>query len=481
MKRVRLATQAAHKQVADVPASPRPAILRKDFILDRYQILEARSHGADTILLIVAILGVNQLKDLIQFSRKFGMEPLVEVHTEREMEIALECGSRVIGVNNRNLHTFKLDLETTKRAVNVAARQGLEWRLNEKTKGSFSSQSSSHSSNILIAALSGITSSSDVQQFREIGVSCVLVGETLMKASDPKATIACLLADPTSSSAGSDKDNNHANDSNASNGGLKNRKIVKTCGIRNTKDAQVALQAGASMLGVIFASRSTRRASIDEARAIVELTRSYGERSSSIDLSAQVASLSSLSPQAWYSSLIDTLSIFTVRKPLVVGVFQDQSAGEINHIIAETGIDLVQLHGNESPEFVDQIKGASCIKVLHVDAGTCEGNGESTPQKSSLLLSQANAFAGRAVALLVDSKVPGQAGGTGATFDWSLTEELSANNIPFILAGGLTGSNVANAVKLSAVRGVDVASGVEESAGVKNEKLVKEFIANARL
>ena len=61
----------------------RPAILRKDFILDRYQVLEARAHGADTLLLIVAILGVNQLKDLMEFSRSHGMEPLVEVHTDR--------------------------------------------------------------------------------------------------------------------------------------------------------------------------------------------------------------------------------------------------------------------------------------------------------------------------------------------------------------------------------------------------------------
>jgi indole-3-glycerol phosphate synthase len=78
MKTVRLATQKAF-------GDARPAVLRKDFILDRYQLYEARAYGADTVLLIVAVLGVNQLKDLISTSRKLGMEPLVEVHTQREM------------------------------------------------------------------------------------------------------------------------------------------------------------------------------------------------------------------------------------------------------------------------------------------------------------------------------------------------------------------------------------------------------------
>jgi len=484
MKQVRLATQAAHT-LSSNSASCRPAILRKDFILDRYQVLEARSHGADTLLLIVAILGVNQLKDLIQFSRKMGMEPLVEVHTEREMEIALDCGSKVIGVNNRNLHTFKLDLETTNRAVNVAERKGLGWRLKKNAESGVSSASS----DILVAALSGITSSDDVQRFRDIGVSCVLVGETLMKASDPKATIASLLADPaigTSRSGGSFVGNSQAIN------GMNSRKMVKTCGICRIQDAKVALQAGTSMLGVIFAPNSPRRASIEVARDIVDLTRSYGERSSSIDLSTQIASLSSQpsstfdsKTQVWYSTLMDTLSISTIRKPLVVGVFQDQSIEEINNIIAETGIDIVQLHGNEPPEFIDKIKGAYCIKVLHVNAGEAthtssssspSSTSSSSSSSSTSLLSQAQAFAGRAVALLVDSKVPGQAGGTGATFDWTVTEELRKQNIPIILAGGLTTSNVAAAIGMSVVSGVDVSSGVEEKAGVKNEKLLKDFL-----
>lgn len=168
MKSVRLATQQS------LGAAGRPAILRKDFIFDRYQILEARANGADTVLLIVAVLGVSQLRDLIAFSRKWGMEPLVEVHTERETEIALDCGAKVIGVNNRNLHTFQLDLDTTERALNVARKRGVTWH-HQTAAGS-----GSGSPDITVLSLSGVTSAEDVQGFRKLGVSGVLVGKCLL-------------------------------------------------------------------------------------------------------------------------------------------------------------------------------------------------------------------------------------------------------------------------------------------------------------
>ena len=115
-----------------------------------------------------------------------GMEPLVEVHTDREMEIALAAGAKVIGVNNRNLHTFKLDLDTTERAIGIAAKKGFSWQLT----------ASGELPDIMIAALSGITSSDDVALFRKAGVSCVLVGETLMKSSDPKQVTPSQCYDP---------------------------------------------------------------------------------------------------------------------------------------------------------------------------------------------------------------------------------------------------------------------------------------------
>ena len=99
----------------------RPAILRKDFILDEYQISEARLHGADTVLLIVAMLPLGRLQALYTFSLSLGMEPLVEVNNAKEMEIALSIGSKVIGVNNRNLHSFDVDIHPLTRATWIAS------------------------------------------------------------------------------------------------------------------------------------------------------------------------------------------------------------------------------------------------------------------------------------------------------------------------------------------------------------------------
>ena len=98
-------------------------VLRKDFVVDEYMLLEARAHGADTALLIVAALSAAELSSLMAFSRSLGMEPLVEAANEGEMRVALDAGARVIGVNNRNLHTFKLDLETTARIARQVGRR----------------------------------------------------------------------------------------------------------------------------------------------------------------------------------------------------------------------------------------------------------------------------------------------------------------------------------------------------------------------
>lgn len=143
----------------------RPAILRKDFIIDEYQVLEARICGADSVLLIVASLEDEGLARLMERSRTLGMEPLVEVNNAEEMERALRAGARVIGINNRDLRSFRVDLGTTDRLAGLA--QG----------------------DVLLAALSGISTREDVERFAAAGAGAVLVGESLMVASDPAAKI----------------------------------------------------------------------------------------------------------------------------------------------------------------------------------------------------------------------------------------------------------------------------------------------------
>lgn len=132
-------------------------VLRKDFIFDDYQIWESRAAGADAILLIVAILGKQQLADLMGRSAEFGMATLVEVHNEDEMETALDAGARIIGINNRDLKTFKTDLETTVRLAPYVPEDRI------------------------LVSESGISSFDDIVKLRKNGVNAFLIGEALIK------------------------------------------------------------------------------------------------------------------------------------------------------------------------------------------------------------------------------------------------------------------------------------------------------------
>ncbi|KAI0673937.1 indole-3-glycerol phosphate synthase [Trametes maxima] len=159
---------------AAVDALPdRPAILRKEFVFSEYQIAEARLWGADTVLLIVAMLSQEQLQQLYAYALGLRMEPLVEVNNAQEMERALEVGAKVIGVNNRNLHDFSVDMGTTSGLVDMVRER-----------------------DVVLCALSGIQGPSDVKVYKEQGVNAVLVGESLMRAADTKTFIKDLLAWP---------------------------------------------------------------------------------------------------------------------------------------------------------------------------------------------------------------------------------------------------------------------------------------------
>ena len=132
-------------------------VLRKDFIFDDYQIWESRAAGADAILLIVAILGKQQLADLMGRSAELGMAVLVEVHNEDEMEVALDAGARIIGINNRDLKTFKTDLETTVRLAPYVPDDRI------------------------LVSESGISCFDDIVKLRKNGVNAFLIGEALIK------------------------------------------------------------------------------------------------------------------------------------------------------------------------------------------------------------------------------------------------------------------------------------------------------------
>jgi indole-3-glycerol phosphate synthase len=144
-------------------------VLRKDFIFDPYQVYESKAYGAAALLLIVAILSDTQLTELLTLSHELGMKCLVEVHNEAEMERAVMSGAQIIGINNRNLKTFAIDLETTRRLRPLIPQDRI------------------------VVSESGIKNRGDVQKLQQWGVDAMLVGEALVAAGDVAEKVRELL------------------------------------------------------------------------------------------------------------------------------------------------------------------------------------------------------------------------------------------------------------------------------------------------
>ncbi len=145
-------------------------VIRKDFILHEVQIFEAAVAGADAILLIVAALEQPELERLHESATTLGLDVLVEVHTREELERALECGARLIGINNRNLATFQVDLAATEEISEEVPEEG-----------------------ILLVSESGLKTNADARRVFAAGVNAILVGESLMRTGDVPGQVAALL------------------------------------------------------------------------------------------------------------------------------------------------------------------------------------------------------------------------------------------------------------------------------------------------
>ena len=154
---------AAIREVVGLP------LLRKDFIFDPYQVYESRAYGADALLLIAAVLNQEQLKELVSLSHSLGLRCLVEVHNTDEVERAVLSGAEIIGINNRDLNTFTVDITTTRRLRPLIPQERI------------------------VISESGIKSKRDIEKLGKWGVDAVLVGEALVTASDVMAKMKELL------------------------------------------------------------------------------------------------------------------------------------------------------------------------------------------------------------------------------------------------------------------------------------------------
>ncbi|KAH9883875.1 indole-3-glycerol phosphate synthase [Xylariomycetidae sp. FL2044] len=394
----------------------RPAVLRKEFIFDEYQILEARVAGADTVLLIVKMLDEELLTRLYKYSLSLGMEPLVEVQNAQEMATAVKLGAKVIGVNNRNLESFEVDIRTTSRLRSLVP------------------------SDTIICALSGINTHQDVVVNHQDGVDAILVGEAIMRAPDAAQFIQMLCAGEVTQRATQPEP-----------------LLVKICGTRTPEAALAAAEAGADMIGMILVPGRKRSISDEAAKAISEAVHTFSR-----PLTADLTRTSKGRARDFFASAAYKLTTDGRIRPLLVGVFLNQTLDEVIELQRRYHLDIVQLHGDEPLEWASSIPVPVMRRFKPGEAGISSRGFHAIP--------------------LFDS-----GSGSGQLLD--AVDVKSAlekdKELRIILAGGLDAENVGQIVKAagedaSRILAVDVSSGVEGSDGLQSLDKIRSFIDAAK-
>ncbi len=372
-------------------------VLAKEFVVDPRQLPILRTAGADLVLLLAALHPARRLADLVARARDLGMEPLVEVHAERELEAALATGARLIGVNARDLRSLAVDPERV-----------------EHLRGQVPGDR-------LAVAESGVRDAATIRRWRAAGYDAALVGEALMRAGDPAATVRELVgagAPPPDITADA------------------RRPFVKICGVTIVEDVFAAVRSGADAIGLNLVPGTPRALALNEAAWLALMARGTA------------------APGA---------------RPRIVIVVADASAEEIAAAVAAVNPDAIQLSGHEDPALLDRLDRPAW-KVLHLPGETPGGPGPEGQRDGSADEDAAADFAiaeghrwlatGRVERLFLDTAGGRHPGGTGRRVATSAAARVAAT-LPVTLAGGLRPANVEAALLEIPAVGVDVASGVE--------------------
>jgi indole-3-glycerol phosphate synthase / phosphoribosylanthranilate isomerase len=293
----------AVRAAVDVP------VLRKDFLLDPYQVYEARAAGADAVLLICALLDDAAMSELLALARSLGMEALVEAHDADETRRAVATGADVIGVNSRDLRTFAVDPDVVRRLRPLVPVGHV------------------------FVAESGINDVLGAARARSFGADAILVGEALMRSESPE-----MLARGLSSAPGG---------AMAQFFGATSDPYVKICGLKTAEHARATVELGADAFGLVFAP-SRRQVTPDHARSLVEAAHSH----------------SALVPPPSSGEGVRGRGRHASPHPLAIGVFVNESAERIAETVATARLDAIQLSGDESPETCVAVAEATGLPVL---------------------------------------------------------------------------------------------------------------------
>ena len=413
------------KYLQEIASTVKIPVLRKDFIIDEYQIYQAKVWGASAILLICACLDVPTLTKFRELADSLGLSSLVEAHDEAEVQMAIDCGARIIGVNNRNLKDFTVDVQNSVRLRNLVQ------------------------DDVIFVSESGLETPEDIQVLRDNNIGVALMGETFMRSPNKVEKLAYLYG-PTYYTP-----------------------KIKMCGISKIETIPAVVEAKPDYMGLVFAP-SKRQVTVDQAKSLVEeLHKQYGNRYSRDEVRCSndvvqdgpvigtvqegiatsdvhegtLTSIENISP-----TLIHQESIKTV------GVFVNETVESLLKIAKEVKLDVIQLHGDEDESFIQTLKEQSNVEVWKAVQVRSAADAEKWIDSSADML-------------LFDAYHKDERGGTGEVFDWSSLDEFER---PFMLAGGINSTNVARAIRTVRPYGIDISSGIE-TEGVKDDEKIKAF------
>ena len=372
------------RDLAAVRAAVSVPVLAKEFVVDARQLDLLRAAGADLVLLLAVLHRGATLGRFVRRALDLGLEPLVEAHDERELDAALATEARVIGINNRDLRSLKVDPERAVRLRGLVPEDRL------------------------VIAESGVRDPSTLRGWRALGFDAALIGEALVRSTDPEAETRAYVAAgrPPTDPANQDR-----------------VPFVKICGITDRAGIEAAVRAGADAVGLNLVPGTPRALALEEAVALA-------------------AHLRAITPPG--------------ARPAVVPITVDLTVDELNGIGAALDADAIQLSGKE-PVATTAGLDRPAWKVLHLPAVARDGAAGIADGVVDAARAHEAAGAGR---IMLDTAGGPHPGGTGVRADPGLVAAI-AREVPVVLAGGLDPGSVGPALRSAPIVGVDVTSGVE--------------------
>ena len=349
------------KYLQEIARTVKIPVLRKDFIIDEYQIYQAKVWGASAILLICACLDVPTLTKFRELADSLGLSSLVEAHDEHEVQMAIDCGARIIGVNNRNLKDFTVDVQNSVRLRNLVE------------------------DDVIFVSESGLETPEDIQVLRDNNIGVALMGETFMRSPNKVEKLAYLYG-PTYYTP-----------------------KIKMCGISKVETIPAIVDAKPDYMGLVFAP-SKRQVTVEQAKTLVdELHKQYEKAFGKVTVPMNTDTAQDSQDSQDNQEFVQGNSNF--EKIKTVGVFVNETVENLLKIAKEVKLDVIQLHGDEDESFIQTLKEQSNVEVWKAVQVRSAADAEKWIDSSADML-------------LFDAYHKDERGGTGEVFDWSSLDEF---------------------------------------------------------